>query len=97
VELKPEYYRWATRNLDGACKQSAFSFYEPQPSAALTEEDVSPRPEPSDPARAATERREPQADVSGAGEDGPASRPRREPPPPKRLTIIGPDGEVVPL
>lgn len=96
IELKPEYYRWAIRNLEGACRQSAFSFFETQPPAPPSEEEASaPPPEPATPSRAATPRREPRAGASGAGADVPSAQGRREPSPPKRMTIIGPDGQVV--
>ena len=72
VELKPEYFRWAVRNLEAARQQRTFSFYDAQPAVALSEDSLSPRPESPDPARAATERREPLVDASGAGPDAPA-------------------------
>ena len=69
IELKPEYFRWAIRNLEAARKQIAFSFPPTQPAAAAAETPPSPRPEGVEPARA--ERREPPAGASGAGSDAP--------------------------
>lgn len=91
IDIREEQCEATARRLT---QTMAFGTQPPAPASDTSL--VPPLPEVP-PARAVTERREPRVGVSGAGPDAPAALPRREPAPPKRMTVFGPDGEKVAL